>query len=355
MKGIDFPIIGTKMGDRTFDLTDAAGRRAYFEYKAGPEIKKLQEYLKHNTFIVYLLGKKSSGKGTYAKMFREIIAPDKIMHLSVGDMIRSFDEILRNPQQKKELVDFLHKNYRGPVSVDDIVKAMEGRSTKVLLPSELILALTEREITRLGKKAIFLDGFPRDMDQVSYSLFFKHLVDYRQDPDIFVSIDVPASVIDERIKFRVICPICHTSRSLKFLPTEQVGYDKGTKTFYLLCDNSTCGGAKMVTKEGDELGIAPIKERLEKDEHLMRQVYTMHGISKILLRNSIPANEVGNYFDEYEITPEYHYEFDEKSGVVKTLKKPWEMADDNGVSSNSLMPPPVLVVLIKQLVKELGL
>ncbi len=348
---MDFPIFKTKMGDRQFDLTDATERRAYFEYKVGPEIKKLQEYLKKNTFIVYLLGKKSSGKGTYSKMFKEIIDKDKIEHLSIGDMIRRFDEVLKNPEQKKELIDFLHKRYRGPVSVEEIIKAMESRSTKVLLPSELILALTEREITKMGKKAIFLDGFPRDMDQVSYSLFFKNLIDYRTDPDIFVLIDVPTQVIDERVKYRVICPICNTSRNLKLLPTKRIEHEDGE--FYLLCDNTDCDGSRMVTKEGDELGIGPIKDRLEKDAHLMGQIYKMHGISKILLRNSIPAEKVKEYYDDYEITPEYHYSF--KNGKVEIEEKPWEIKDDEGIACNSLMPPPVVVALIKQLVEKLRL
>ena len=348
-------------GDRKFDLTDASQRREYFEYKAGEEIKKLKDYLKNNTFIVYLLGKKSSGKGTYSKMLKEIIAPDKIEHFSIGDMIRSFDGILKDEQQKKELVDFLHKKYRGPVSVDDIIKSMEGRSTKILLPTELILALTEREISKLGRKAIFIDGFPRDFDQVSYSLFFKSLIDYRNDPDVFALIDVPTNVIDERVKYRLICPICNTSRNLKLLATKNVEYDENEKKFHLLCDNADCQSvkdgkaARLVTKEGDELGIEPIRERLEKDESLMGQIYKMHGISKVLLRNAIPANESKENYDDYEITPEYVYSFDESSKKVKVQEKPWEVKDDEGVVSNSLMPPPVVVSLIKQLVKVLNL
>lgn len=356
MKDLEFPIFKTKTDDgRTFDLTDTAGRQAYFEHKAGNEIKKLQEYLKNNTFIVYLLGKKSSGKGTYSKMLKEVINKDKIEHLSVGDLIRSFDEVLRDPAKKTELEEFLKKKYRGPVPLADLIKAMEERSTKVLLPSELILALVEREITRIGKKAIFIDGFPRDIDQVSYSLFFKNLIDYRNDPDVFVLIDVPTNIIDERVKHRVICPICNTSRSLKLLPTKQVGYDEEKKEFYLLCDNESCNGARMVTKEGDEHGINPIRARLEKDEVLMKQVYAMHGIAKVLLRNSIPVHQANEFADNYEITPEYYYEADQVAKQVITKEKPWEVADDEGVVSNSLMPPPVVVSLIKQLVRELGL
>lgn len=351
---MDFPIFKTKMDGREFDLTDAKERRAYFEYKAGPEIKKLQEYLKNNTFIVYLLGKKNSGKGTYAKMFKEIVDPERIEHISIGDMIRSFDEVLKNPAKKQELLEFLQKKYRGPVSIEHVIQAMEGRSTKNLLPSELILALVEREITKMGKKAIFLDGFPRDIDQVSYSLFFKNLIDYRNDPDIFALIDVPLNVIDERIKYRLICPLCNTSRNLKLLPTKQIGYDEVKKEFYLLCDNPQCTGARMVTKEGDQFGIEPIKERIQKDGILMEQIVAMHGISKIFLRNSVPTASVQKNCDDYEITPEYHYSND-SSGNIRVEKRPWQINDDSGVTSNSLTPPPVVVSLIKQLAMVLGL
>lgn len=354
MKDLDFPIFKTKSDVyKKFDLTDVKSRQDYFEYKAGPEIKKLKEYLKDSTFIAYLMGKKSSGKGTYAKMMAEVVDKDKIAHFSIGDMIRSFDEVLKDENKKKELVEFLQKNYRGFHSLDKIIESMEGRSTKTLLPSELILALAKREIAKLGRKAIFIDGFPRDIDQVSYSLFFRDLIGYRDDPDVFVLIDVPTSVIDERVKFRVICPLCNTSRNMKLLPTKNVEYDEKSGKFYLVCDNSSCKGAKMVTKEGDELGIAPIKERLDKDEMLIKEAYNLQGIPKVLLRNSIPVDKTKEFTDDYEITPEYTYE--KKSGKIEVHEKPWEVKDDEGVLSNSLMPPPVVVSLIKQLVRALGI
>ncbi len=362
MQGLDFPIFKTKLeGDKKFDLTDANQRKKYFEYKAGSEIKKLREYLRDNTFIAYLMGKKSSGKGTYAKMMAEIVEPDRIAHFSIGDMIRSFDEVIKDPEKRKEVEGFLKKNYRGFKSLEEIMQSWDNRSTKTLLPTELILALVKREIAKLGKKAIFIDGFPRDTDQVSYSLFFRDLIDYREDPDVFVLIDVPNSVIDERIRYRVICPICNTSRNLKLLATKTVEYDKDNGSFYLLCDNSACPAlekgkpARMVTKEGDELGIGPIKERLEKDEMLVKEAYKLQGIPKILLRNTIPVEKTEEFADDYEITPEYVYKFNEKEGKVEISEKPWEVKDDQGVSSNSLMPPPVVVSLIKQLVKVLGL
>jgi adenylate kinase family enzyme len=356
MKDLDFPIFKTKSDAyKKFDLTDVKSRQEYFEYKAGPEIKKLREFLKENTFIAYLLGKKSSGKGTYSKMFAEVVDKDRIAHFSIGDMVRSFDSVIKNPEKKKELVDFLQKNYRGYMPLDKIMEALEGRSTKVLLPSELILALAKREIAKLGRKAIFIDGFPRDLDQVSYSLFFRDLIGYRDDPDVFVLIDVPTSVIDERVKFRVICPLCQTSRNLKLLTTKNVKYDTSDKKFHLICDNSSCKGARMVTKEGDELGIEPIRERLNKDELLIKEAFNLQGIPKVLLRNSIPVDKVKDFTDDYEITPGYSYNWNEKEGKVETIEKPWEIKDDEGILSNSLMPPPVVVSLIKQLAKALDL
>lgn len=355
MKDLDFPIFKTKMDGKKFDLTSFEGRKEYFEYKAGPEIKKLQEFLKNgNTFVAYLMGKKSSGKGTYAKMLAEVVDKDKIAHFSIGDMIRSFDEIIRTPEKRKEIEEFLRKSYRGKISLEDVMKSWDNRSTKTLLPTELILALAKREISKLGRKAIFIDGFPRDMDQVSYSLFFRDLIDYRNDPDVFILIDVPTTVIDERVKTRVICPLCNTSRSIKLLPTKKVGFDKEKNQFYLICDNSSCSGARMVTKEGDEQGIAPIKDRLDKDEMLIREAYALQGIPKVLLRNSIPANIAKDYVDDYEITPEFSYKLKE-NGEIETLEKPWEVPDDEGTLCNSLMPPPVVVSLIKQLVLTLGL
>ena len=89
-----------------------------------------------------------------------------------------------------------------------------------------------------------------------------------------VLIDVPERVIDERIKYRLICPLCQTSRSLKLLPTKKVEEENGK--FYLICDNSECSGPRMVQKEGDELGIEPIKERLKTDEKLIKQVDVVH-------------------------------------------------------------------------------
>jgi len=357
-----FPIFKSKVEglNQKFNLTNPEERRAYFEAKAGSEIKKLREYLKENSFIAYLLGKKNSGKGTYSKMFAEIIAPDRVEHFSIGDMIREVDKELADEKRKKELLKFLEKEYRGWTPLPEALAVLEKRSTQTLLPTELILALVKREIAKREKKALFIDGFPRGMDQISYSLFFRDLIGYREDTDVFILINLPESVIDERIKYRRVCPQCQAPRNLKLYPTKEVGYDRKKKEFYLICDNMSCpslsgGGpeAKMVAKEGDELGIEPIKERLEMDEKLMERALSLHGIPKILLRNAVPVEKAEEFIDDYEITPEYSYEWDEKNQKVKVIEKPWQVKDDKGINSYSLLPPPVVLSLIKQMVEVL--
>jgi len=103
-----------------------------------------------------------------------------------------------------------------------------------------------------------------------------------------------------------------------------------------------------VGKEGDELGIETVRERLELDDKLIEKAFGIQGIPKILLRNSIPVSLAKEYVDDYELTPEYSYELDE-SGGVKILEKPWIIKDDDGVDSYSLLAPPVALSLVKQL------
>jgi adenylate kinase family enzyme len=356
-KTMKFPISKTKIEglNRKFNLLDPKEQKEYFELKVGKEIEKLRNFLKENTFVAYLLGKKNSGKGTYSKMFAEVVLPERIDHFSIGDMVRAVDGELKDEKKKKELIDYLEKNYRGHLSLEEIIFTLENRSTKNLLPTELILVLVKREIEKREKKTLFIDGFPRELDQIGFSLFFRDLIGHRDDQDIFILIDVPENVIDQRIKFRRVCPICQTSRNLKLFPTSKIGYDKKNKEFYLICDNPNCKGEKMQRKEGDEFGIEPIKERVKMDGKLIEESFSLYGIPKILLRNSIPVKEAKNFVDDYEITPEYVFEWNEKENKVKISQRPWILFDDERMESFSLLPQPVVVSLIKQMVDVFNL
>jgi adenylate kinase family enzyme len=355
MRGLEFPIIGTKVPhlSKKFDLTSPGGREEYFNVKAGEEIRTIRKYLKESSFIAYLIGKKNSGKGTYAKLFSEIFGEEKVTHLSVGDLVREYSASWENFVQTSSFAK-LKNLYRGYVSFDEAVKRLLNRSTQTLLPTEFVLALLKLRIGELKGKSIFIDGLPRDLDQVSYSLFFRDLAGYTDAPDFFVLIDIPESVIDERIKYRVVCPLCNTSRNTKLLITSKVSYDPKKRDFYLLCDNPDCEGARMEKKEGDELGLEPIRPRLAKDEEVLKSVFSLHGIGKILLRNHVPVSQASKYFDEYELTPEYKFSWDRKKKRVEIIEKQWTLKDDNDSPCYSLLAPPVVVSLLKQLVEVLN-
>lgn len=360
MKGplTEFPIIKTKVQDLTkrFDLNDPKDRKEYFEAKADVEIEKIKKYLEENTFIAYLLGKKNSGKGTYTKLMAEIFGADKIGHISVGDLVRSVYKDISDPQKKAEIVEYLEDHYRGYISVEDAINALIGKNQKVLLPTEFILALLKREIDKFDRKVIFIDGFPRELDQVQYSLYFRDLANYRLDPDLFIAINIPESVIDERMRNRVVCPKCQAPRNLTTFPTKEIGYDKDTREFFLMCDNPECNGARMVGKEGDNAGIESIRERLTIDDNLIKKVMSLHGVPKILLRNAVPVDSIkNNIIDDYEVTPKYVFKYDESTGKTRTDEEAWIVKDDEGVESYSLLAPPVVIGLLKQLVKALNL
>lgn len=356
MPSFNFPVFKTKITgvDRKFMLEDPVDRRKYFEAKVGGELEKIRDYLRTGTFVGFLLGKKNSGKGTYSKLFIEAVGGDRVAHLSVGDMVRGAHSDLEDEARKKELVSFLQKRYRGFIAIEQALDVILGRDTKTLLPTEVILALVEREIDRIGRRAVFIDGFPRNLNQISYSLYFRALIGYRDDPDFFVFIDVPEAVIDERMKYRVVCPQCQTPRNTKLLRTKEIGYDPAGKAFYLICDNSSCGGKRMVAKEGDKLGVEAVRERIEIDDKVMRMLLGLKGVPKVFLRNSITAPAAKDYVDDYEITPAYKYELD-GTGKVKIIEEPWTVNDDDGQPSYSLLPAAVVVALIKQVAATLGL
>ena len=128
MKGLDFPIFKTKIEGESqkFMLEDPVERHKYFELKAGLEIEKLKEYLRENTFVGFLLGKKNAGKGTYSKLFMEAVGSDKVAHVSIGDIVRNVDKDLKDETRRAELIKFLRERYRGFITVEEVVERLEG-------------------------------------------------------------------------------------------------------------------------------------------------------------------------------------------------------------------------------------
>ena len=91
------------------------------------------------------------------------------------------------------------------------------------------------------------------------------------------------------------------------------------------------------------------------DERLIKQAFSLYGIPRILLRNSVPVEMEKEYVDDYEITPEYTYKWIEEDKKVEIIEKPWVFPNDEGTPSYSLLPPAVVLSLIKQMVNALHL
>jgi len=358
MQSADFPIYKTKRAglSQFFDLNSPDGRKKYFEAKVGSDVKNIQKYLeKKGAFVAFLMGKKNSGKGTYAKLFMEIVGSDHVSHLSIGDIIRDAHKALEDKAERQKVIDFLSKEYRGFHGLQEVEDSILNRGTVQLISSELTLALIKWEMSKRPRQALFIDGFPRALNQIQYALFLKEILGYQKHPDFFVFINIPERVIDERIKYRVICPICKTPRSTKLLATSEAGYDEKAQTFYLMCDNPTCNKARMVAKEGDERGIESFRDRLMLDDQITKQLLELRGVPKVFLRNAVPIQTAAEYIDDYERTPAYSYELDAATKKVKILESPWTVKDDDGVESYSLLPPAVVCGLIDKIARTLEL
>ena len=67
----------------------------------------------------------------------------------------------------------------------------------------------------------------------------------------------------------------------------------------------------------------------------------------------MPKSVADDCLDDYEITPAYDYEWNGQKVTVK--EKPWIVWDDQKRASYSLLPPPVVISLIRQIVDVLHL
>ncbi|MCC7304486.1 nucleoside monophosphate kinase [bacterium] len=337
---------------KTYDLDSVAGRRTYYQEKIGKEIEYLREYFKKQTFLGYWLAPKQSGKGTFMNGLKEIFGTDLFTHISVGDLVRKIDIEFKEGGKKSDIYKYALQHYRGDMHIDGAFEALSGRSTEKLVPTELVMVFLRREIEKYDKKSLFIDGFPRNLDQVSYALYFRELVNYRQDPDVFILINAPLTVLDERMKQRLVCPVCGNSRSLTLLPTEKIEYDQKEDKYFLICDLPGCTGGRMIAKEGDNLGIETIKSRILIDIEVMNRARNLYGIPKIELYNALEQEKTLDYVDEYECTSECVYAHDTK-GNVTISKKLW-LVEEGKNNYNSLLPPAVITQLVKQLAKVLG-
>ena len=168
--------------------------------------------------IVILLGAPGSGKGTVAGKVAAENA--NLKHVSSGDLLRG--AIAAGTAAGVEAKGYMDK---GNLVPDSLIATM----------IKDVVASTEGEVTML------LDGFPRNLAQA------KILEEMGAPVKSAVLIDVPDSIIQERIAGRRTCPKCKAGYHVKNLPPKTEG----------VCD--VCGAELVIRKDDNP---ETVKDRL---------------------------------------------------------------------------------------------
>lgn len=159
-----------------------------------------------------LLGAPGAGKGTQAKRISQHY---DIPHISTGDIFRA------NIKAGTELGK----------------KAQEYMERGALVPDALTVDMLLDRISQDDCSGGFiLDGFPRTIPQAER--LTEALAAMGEDIDAVLDIEVPDSVIVERMAGRRVCPDCGSSYHVANIPPKKEG----------VCD--ACG-AQLVTRKDD--------------------------------------------------------------------------------------------------------
>ncbi len=197
--------------------------------------------------IVILLGAPGSGKGTVAAKLAAENA--NLKHVSSGDLLRGA----------------VAKGTEAGVAAKDYMEA--GK----LVPDELIATMIKDVIAEsTGDVTMLLDGFPRNVAQAE--ILDKTGAEIRS----VVLIDVPDSIIQDRIAGRRTCPKCKAGYHVKSLPPKVEGK----------CDNC---GADLVIRKDDNPDT--VKDRLDvyhQQTEPLIAYYKAKGLLRIVDGNNAP-------------------------------------------------------------------
>jgi adenylate kinase len=164
-----------------------------------------------------MFGAPGSGKGTYASRLSTKLS---IPHISTGDLVR--DEIKNQSEMGKRINDY--------------------SSRGLLVPDDVICQLLEKRITQPDCTSGFiLDGFPRTIPQAQE-------LEKITATDLVINLDVPDTVIIERLASRLTCRSCGAIYNERFLKPRIAGR----------CDK--CEG-QLYQREDDRPNV--IQQRLE--------------------------------------------------------------------------------------------
>lgn len=189
---------------------------------------------------VVMLGAPGAGKGTQSNYFAERFS---IPHISSGTLFR---------KNIKEETDLGKK-------VKEIISKGELVSDQIVI--EMVM---ERILQRDCQRGYILDGFPRTYAQAKA---LRHsLLKFGEEIDYAVSLAVPDEVIQERMKTRIVCPVCDAQYNTKTNPPIITG----------ICDK--CGAPLSGRADDDDETVSKRLEIYHSETEPIRDYYKRKGI-----------------------------------------------------------------------------
>lgn len=163
---------------------------------------------------IILLGAPGAGKGTNAK---RITKEYNIPHISTGDMFR--EAIKNHTKLGEEASSYMQKG--------------------LLVPDSITIGLVKERLSKDDcKNGFLLDGFPRNVSQAeALSEIGK---DLNRPINYVIDIDVPESVLNDRICGRRVCKVCGAPYHITNMKSKVEG----------VCD--LCGGELIQRKDDNE-------------------------------------------------------------------------------------------------------
>jgi adenylate kinase len=189
---------------------------------------------------VVLLGPPGAGKGTQAKLLQETFAACQI---STGDILRK--AVAEQTRLGKEAAQYID---RGALVPDDVIVGL----------------VAERLKEKDCEKGFILDGFPRTIPQAES--LDAMLRDMRLSLNRALSVQVPRSVIIERLAGRRSCKNCGALAHVVFSPPKKEG----------VCDR--CGGELYQRQDDKEETVAHRLKVYEQQTAPLVDYYRRRGL-----------------------------------------------------------------------------